>query len=119
MDIQEYIEKFKDKGLDYPQWIVGLVPDSDVGLGISYLWQLSPEHPLHLSSVIHDLEYQIKNENDSRWADYRLLKNFILQSNGSYKLIALSFIFYCLATIWGKISWNKNINSIKKNGEFK
>lgn len=114
MDNEEYIQKFKELELEFPEWIVGVVPDADVGLGISYLWQFPIEHPLHYASVIHDLEYQVKLEQNSKASDYRLLKNFIKQSNGNTVLIGLSYIFYILASIWGKISWNNkptNINN--------
>lgn len=106
MNNDEYIQKFNELGLEYPKWIIGVIPDPDVGLGISYLWQFPPTHELHYSSVIHDLEYQVKIEKNSKQADYRLLKNFLKQSNGSYRLIVMSGIFYILASIWGKISWN-------------
>ena len=113
----QIIDVFIKLGLQFPNWIIGVVPDDDVGLGISWLFQLSDAHPLHLAAVIHDMEYQVKKESSSLNADLRFKWNALRLAQGRYKLIAETYFFYSLCRIWGLKNWkNKHSKSLfRKN----
>lgn len=101
----ELIEDFNSKGLEYPTWIIGVTPDLDVGLGLSWIWQLPRDHPLTSSADIHDLEYQVRGEKTSSNADYRLLRNCLKLAKGNKRLLIQSYLFYAIARSVGVVRW--------------
>ena len=91
--------------LEWPIWIEGVDPDLDAGLGLSWIWQLPSSHPLHWAGVIHDLEYQVRNEASSVNADKRFLRNCKKIAGKNLALLAQAHLFFVLASIVGYFRW--------------
>ena len=91
-------------GLDFPDWIRGVEPDGDVGLGLRKIWLLPRSHHLFLAGAIHDLEYKVKHEKTSKNADARFLEN-CLRLSDRYWLKAQSYLFYSFARAYGIFGW--------------
>lgn len=105
MTNKEALDAIIERGLNWPIWIEGIEPDPDVGLGLSNVWQLSNNHPLFWAGVVHDLEYQVRNEASSVNADKRFLRNCKKIAGKNLALLAQAHLFFVLASIVGYFRW--------------
>lgn len=83
---------------------------NDHGLGISWLWQLSSEHPFHGASLRHDKYYDERasgniSKTSSKQYDKIFLQDCLEIAGKNWKLISQAYLFYSLARIWGIFNW--------------
>jgi hypothetical protein len=101
----DILRKADALGLQYPSWIVGVEPDEDSGLGLAKWWLFPRIHILTLAGDIHDLEYQVRYEENSCGADARFLFNGLVLSGNSLKFKITTRIFHSIAKTYGFFAW--------------
>lgn len=74
------------------------------GLGVSWLWKLSDNHPFYRAGVKHDRAYDLKIEKTSKKADKIFLKE-CLEIATTKSLKAQAYLFYGIVRLWGFFRW--------------
>lgn len=88
-----------------------MAEDPQRGIGISWLWMESPQHPFYQPALVHDEQYELayagKNDLTLKQVDDALLSSMleIARKRNSSKLKAQAYLFWSLAHLYGLVKW--------------